>query len=251
MWHSYAWIDGGRYLIMGSNKCCLLIGNTRWHWAKNIEESWSFMHTDPKESYLKVVKETILLWAAVGPIQNALKDYLHPANELILEHIPIKNMPPWLGIDRALGAWGALRKAKVSYTKFKGLLIADAGTVLSITKINSKGEFTGGQLVGGLQLQLSSMANGAQYLNETSLYPINSEPFPFATSDAMRKGSINALIGFLKEAQQLTGYPIWICGGDAPVLLKAIEGKGIEIIHHPNLVLEGMVNILERISQAN
>ena len=72
---------------------------------------------------------------------------------------PLKKIPNWIGIDRALGGWGAFQQAKCKGMHAKGLLLADAGTIFSLTKITANGEFAGGQLVAGLNLQRSTMAS--------------------------------------------------------------------------------------------
>ena len=37
---------------------------------------------------------------------------IDPNKEITLKDIPLLNTPEWLGIDRALGSWGAFQKAK-------------------------------------------------------------------------------------------------------------------------------------------
>ena len=130
-----------------------------------------------------------------------------------------------------------------------GLLIADAGTVLSINRITKNGEFAGGQLIPGLQLQLRAMETGTQNLINPG--PSSSTPAQFAltTAEAMQRGSIQALVGTLIEAIKEANTPLWLCGGDAPILVKELEKRNTEVIHHPNLVLEGMVDIQQRINQ--
>ena len=162
MWYSSTWNDGRRHIKVIFNRHCLLIGNTRWHWAIEDKESWNFLHSTPDIAKLESIDKPLLKWAAVGHIPD--NDLLHPSNQLSIKDVPLMKLPPWLGIDRALGAWGALRRVRKYNVKSKGFIIADAGTVLSLTKIGSNGEFEGGQLVPGLNLQLAAMAKGTKNL---------------------------------------------------------------------------------------
>ena len=77
-----------------------------------------------------------LIWAAVGEVPAALEEAQD--SRLLLDDVPLEGCPPWLGVDRALGAWGAWRRQRSNgYDLEKGLLLADAGTVLSLTLILS------------------------------------------------------------------------------------------------------------------
>ncbi len=228
-------------------RCCLLIGNSRWHWAEQKEGAWHFSHAEPDLGRLESLGGSLLAWAAVGPLPLVVE--LNPIRQLALNHVPLNALPPWLGIDRALGGWGALRRAQDSGKAGRGLLVADAGTVLSLTRVTGDGDFAGGQLVAGLRLQLAAMAHGTKDLNDPGVGPLGSERFPVKTSEAMRRGAIQALLGILLEAQRETKLPIWLCGGDAPLLMEGLRERGSEVFYHPDLVLEGMVDAQARISR--
>ena len=224
-------------------KSFLLIGNSRWHWAFKTKDGCEFVDASVESEYFhNYLNIPLCAWAAVGDIPSNIN--LNPALRIKLQDIPLLNAPSWLGIDRALAAWGALNKAKHSSSMHsQGLLIADAGTILSLTRIAANGKFLGGQLVPGLKLQLTAMAQGAKNLQYPSLDSIPIEQFPMSTEKSMIKGSLQALIGTIIEAQTYTKVPIWLCGGDATLLLKALKARNIDVIHQPNLVLEGMCNI--------
>ena len=228
---------------MKKRRLCLLIGNSRWHWAIKNKEEWDFSHTSPSIEKLSTIEDDFLTWAGVGIIPKT--SLLTSRNRLGLKDIPLKNLPSWIGIDRALGAWGAWQISKSSGISKNGFLVADAGTVLSLTKVNHLGAFDGGQLVPGLKLQLSAMANGTNNLPHPDITSYPSQSFPFETSEAMIKGSIQSLIGTIVEAQALNKAPIWLCGGDAPILYKSLLKRKINIIFRPNLVLEGMANLID------
>tara|TARA_B100001029_G_C15016329_1_gene427592 strand:- start:80 stop:778 length:699 start_codon:yes stop_codon:yes gene_type:complete len=219
----------------------LMIGNTRWHWASKIQEQWKYFHTSPNPIEFKDKDYSQISWASVGPVPNNIR--LCPSKKINIDHIPLTNVPSNLGIDRALASWMAFKKQASLKRKKQGLIVIDAGTILSITKITKKGEFAGGQLISGLSLQLSSMANGALNLETPIIKLIPKETFQSETKNAMIKGAINGLLGLILQIIDETKLPIWLCGGDGPIILNELRKKNIEINFYPNLVLEGMIEI--------
>ena len=224
----------------------LMIGNTRWHWASKVKQHWKYFHTSPNPIEFKYKDYSQLSWASVGPIPKNIK--LCPSRKIKLDHVPLTNLPSNLGIDRALASWSAFKKQSSLKSKEQDLIIIDAGTILSITKITNKGEFAGGQLLSGFRLQLSSMANGAFNLELPIIGKIPEDTFQYDTNNAMIKGSINGLIGLILQIFEETKLPIWLCGGDAPIILNQLKNKNIHINHYPNLVLEGMIDIDQKLN---
>ncbi len=244
MWNTYKPGNQLGILIVHSKENCLMIGNTRWHWACRIKSEWKYFHTSPNPIEFINKEPSQITWAAVGPIPKIIQS--SPARRLSLNDIPLLNVPSNLGIDRALSAWSAFQKASYLSNNKDGLLIVDAGTILSITKITNKGEFAGGQLIAGLKLQLSSMAQGALNLKEPSMKIIPKKTFQYKTEEAMIKGSINCLVGAIAKAYDETNLTIWLCGGDSLIIYKELIDRSINVKYHPNLVLEGMINILNK-----
>ncbi len=223
-----------------------MIGNTRWHWASKIKEHWKYFHTSPNPVEFQYKDFSQLSWASVGPIPENIK--LCPSKQIKLDDVPLINLPSNLGIDRALAAWSAFKKQSFSKHKEQDLIVIDAGTILSVTKITKQGEFSGGQLISGLRLQLSSMANGALNLEAPIIHTIPTKTFQHETNNAMIRGSLNGLIGLILKIFDETKLPIWMCGGDAPIILNELKNKNIDINHSPNLVLEGMIDIDQKIN---
>jgi len=224
----------------------LMIGNTRWHWASKIQEGWKYFHTSPNPTEFKNEDYSQLSWASVGPVPKNIK--LCSSKRINLDDVPLTNLPSKLGIDRALAAWSAYKKQSSLKNKNKDLIVIDAGTILSITKITKKGEFAGGQLISGLRLQLTSMANGALNLETPIIKEIPSETFQYDTNNSMIKGSINGLTGLILQVFEETKLPLWLCGGDAPIILDELKNKEININYYPNLVLEGMIDIKQKLN---
>ena len=233
---------------MNTKKLVLCIGNTRWHWASNHQGVWQYFHTSPDSDKLKTLENPLWVWAAVGEVpQNKI---LKNSQRLLISDVPFLKLPNWVGIDRALASWAAFEKAKTLDIHNNGILLADAGTIFSLTIISSKGEFIGGQLVAGYQLQLDAMVRGAKNLITPALLNNSQEMFPLTTSEAMHAGTLNALLGVLIEAQKKTKMKIWLCGGDSEIIFEAIHQRNldIDIVRYPNLVLEGMIDIKNKLS---
>ena len=221
---------------------CLLIGNSRWHWAEQTGNShWVYQHEAAAPEALEAPSD-LLSWAAVGVIPN--HPGLQSSKRLNLSAIPLQGIPPWLGIDRALAGWGAWRANQNRV----GVLVVDAGTVLSVTRISADGSFSGGLLAAGYGLQLRAMSESTAGLTSTSplvLDPKEQGPFPIETQTAMRAGVQQSLVGLIRQAHEQSPWPIWLCGGDAPQLLpKLQEQLGMEVLHAPNLVMEAMVELI-------
>ena len=224
----------------------LMIGNTRWHWATKIQENWKYFHTTPNPIEFKDKNYSEVSWASVGPIPENLK--LSPSKKINLDDVPLINLPYNLGIDRALASWSAFKKQSSLKSKEQDLIVIDAGTIMSVTRITKEGEFAGGQLISGLRLQLSSMANGSLNLDNPIIKTIPLETFQYETKNAMIRGAINGLLGLILNTFEETKLPIWICGGDAPIILNELKNTKIDINHSPNLVLEGMIDIDQKIN---
>ncbi len=227
----------------------LLIGNTRWHWAVaggddregrgSSGADLRFLHLPPPASAV----DPPLAWAAVGAV---IPEASLPASlRLQLEDVPLAGSPPWLGIDRALAGWWAARLSGGP------VLVADAGTVLSLTRVDGRGRFAGGRLMAGAALQLAAMGSGTAALpsleGDLTAGP---EDWPLATAAAMRRGVVEGLAAAVREAglQARAQEPrcrIMLTGGDGPALLPLLrrwpELRGDALTHHPELCLEALV----------
>ncbi len=110
---------------------------------------------------------------------------------------------------------------------FQGLLLVDAGTVLSLTRVTADGCFGGGQLIPGYRLQLQAMADGTLGLPSTPEDLDNDalqEVFPQQTVAAMQRGVLEAMLASIAAAQQHAQGLLWICGGDAALLKASLVG---------------------------
>ena len=121
------------------------------------------------------------------------------------------------------------------------MLIADFGTILSITKLNTNGSIIGGQLIPGFLTQLKSMEQNTKNLRVPKKYESPTKDFLINTEEAILKGVINSITGVIKSSFNPLNDILITCGGDSQFLTKSLETKTKNIINAPNLVMEGMI----------
>ena len=214
----------------------LLVGNSRLHWAKYSKNQSKFFHTKKEQKVPKNIDLDQLIWASVGKLPNFL---LKEENEIKTKDIQLSNLPDYFGIDRALACLAALKI--IENPLKKDFLIADFGTILSITKLNSDGSIIGGQLIPGFLTQLKSMEQNTKNLKVPKKYDIPIEDFSINTEEAILKGVINSLTGVIDKLFNPAKDILVICGGDSEFLTKFLKTKKENIINAPNLVMEGMI----------
>ena len=231
----------------------LLIGNSRWHWAEHDGSRWRFDHGPQDCARLTAAQQQGgLIWAAVGsvPVEVALEQQ----DRLTSRDVPLPGCPDWLGVDRVLGAWAAWDISQTSGLDLgSGLLLADAGTVLSLTLLDAEGVFVGGQLSPGLRLQLAAMDGGTASLPCPNPVSEPRDRFPRDTASAMVRGALQAMAGAVREAQSCSGACLWICGGDSNALQRELLERGSAsfepvVTTDPDLVLKGLVKWIETFS---
>jgi len=164
---------------------------------------------------------------------------LKEENEIKTKDIQLSNLPDYFGVDRALACLAALNTIKNPLKK--DLLIADFGTILSITKLNSNGSIIGGQLLPGFLTQLKSMEQNTKNLKVPKKYDIPIKDFLINTEEAILKGVINSLTGVINSLFNPEKDILIICGGDSQLLTKSLNTQKENIINAPNLVMEGMI----------
>jgi len=214
----------------------LLVGNSRLHWAKYSKNQSKFFHTKKEEKVPENINLDQLIWASVGKLPNFL---LKKENEIKTQDIQLSNLPDYFGVDRAHACIAALKI--IDNPLKKNLLIADFGTILSITKLNSNGSIIGGQLLPGFLTQLKSMEQNTKNLKVPKKYDIPIKDFLLNTEEAILKGVINSLTGVINSLFNPEKDILIICGGDSQLLTKSLNTQKENIINAPNLVMEGMI----------
>ena len=220
----------------------LLIGNSRWHWAQLQDHSVRIEHGPPDPGRIGTDP---LVWAAVGSVPEPLM--AHQDLRIRLEDVPLPKAPPWLGVDRALGAWMAWRCSQEQQLDCsRGLLLVDAGTVLSLTRVTADGCFGGGQLIPGYRLQLQAMTKrtlGLPSTPEDLDQEALQEVFPQQTVAAMQRGVLEAMLASIAAAQQHAQGLLWICGGDAALLKRHWSGATELLQLEGDLQLQALLSL--------
>ena len=217
----------------------LLIGNSRWHWAEAGAKPWRCWHELPPEDGGPPAVEELRAWAAVGGVPPG--DQLPRQAQLQLADVPLSGMPPWLGVDRALVGWGAWRQ------QGHGVLVADAGTALSLTRVDGSGCFRGGRISAGVGLQLRSLQAHTAQLPAVELERLPQERWPIDTPAAMVQGCVHSVAAAIAQAwtdarQQEPDqrWALWLTGGDAALLLPLLVQQQLEPVLAPDLAMQAL-----------
>ena len=144
--------------------------------------------------------------------------------------------PQQLGIDR----WLALLAAKCNN---KNIIIADAGTALTIDALTDGGKFIGGMIVPGARLMHRALQQQTALTlsdNEESPAPSKKAAAGQNTQSAAAAGMTAAMAGAVLAFRRriLPGAAIIITGGDAVRLLPWLPRA---VLHRPHLVMEGII----------
>lgn len=219
----------------------LVIGNSRLHWAwfqkDNLIETWDNQHLtipvatesiSPEILSLNLRKRALtqlpLYLASVVPKQTKL--WLNYCNltQITLKNIPLKNIYPSLGIDRALAVWGA------GETYGYPCLVIDGGTALTFTGVDHNKQLIGGAILPGLRSQLLSLQQNTAALPKVTL-PLSLPPrWALNTDEAIASGIIHTIVvGILDFIaswnQQFPDAKTILTGGDSELLLQYLQNK--------------------------
>ena len=214
----------------------LLVGNSRLHWAENMQTKYIFFHTQINNKVPHNINLNNLIWASVGKLPDLS---LKQENKISTQDIKLKNLPDHFGVDRALGCLEALKI--IENPSKKELLIADCGTTLSLTKLTAQGSIIGGQIAPGFLTQLRSMEKYTNNLKVPKKFDIPIQDFLINTEDSILKGVSNSLIGLINLSFNPAKDILIMCGGDSQFIGNLLRQKYKEIIITPNLVMEGMI----------
>jgi type III pantothenate kinase len=227
----------------------LAIGNSRLHWAycsgNKLCQAW---HTD----YFQPTAQWRLLALQDNSIPQNLPLYLAsvvPAQTsqwqpfaqqvLTLADLPLHDLYPTLGIDRALAALGA--GEKFGYP----ILVVDGGTALTITGFNADRRLVGGAIWPGLRLQLQALNQGTSAL--PNLQPDWSQVDRWATDTpgAIASGIFHSTLAGIKDfwqdwQQQFPKTVLVVTGGDGEFLYLALKNDLESVEYLASAVFGGM-----------
>ncbi len=239
----------------------LAIGNSRCHWAwfigQELQESWhsSYMIANNWEkqlvlpynfaAHLKIQQRQLadipIYLASVVPAQTKLWQP-HIQRAFTLVDVPLLNLYPTLGIDRALAAYGAGQQ--YGYP----ILVIDGGTALTLTGIDGDRQLVGGAICPGLGLQLQSLSTGTAALPKlqipAALPPRWAQDTPSAIMSGVLHGSIASLQSFIQDwHQQFPDSPVLVTGGDGELICCYLQQRSIPTTYAADLVLLGIAQL--------
>ncbi|MBI3145735.1 MAG: type III pantothenate kinase [Pseudogulbenkiania sp.] len=124
------------------------------------------------------------------------------------------------------------------------VVVACAGTALTVEALTAEGDYLGGLILPGHALMLSSLARGTARLDRV---PGEVVAFPQGTQDALASGAVDALCGAVERMRQRLaastgrGLPeLLLTGGDADRLAPWLAAP-LRIVD--NLVLIGLLKV--------
>ncbi|MFC3532171.1 type III pantothenate kinase [Vogesella facilis] len=143
------------------------------------------------------------------------------------------------GADRWLAVLGARRLLAGD------VVIACAGTALTVEALTAQGDYLGGLILPGYRLMLQALAQNTANLDRAAGMVSD---FPQGTEDALATGAIDALCGAIQRMQQRLaahsgGTPqLLLTGGDAARLAAALPPEARIV---DNLVLYGLASVAD------
>jgi type III pantothenate kinase len=252
--------------LIDSAWLALNIGNSRLHWAlfrnDQIQEKWhtphvvienteDFSHHFSSHRIANLINFTnqsmpqntidCELWiASVVPEQfNYWCDYPR-LNSIQLSDVPIQQLYPTLGIDRALALWGAIQ------TYGSPVLVIDCGTAMTFTGVNEKNELVGGAIAPGVRLQFQALGSHTAALPTIEHFGTLPSRWAKDTVSAIESGILNLLLAGIRDFiadwyQQVGESAIVLTGGDANLIAQFLQLEPVRV--DLDLVFWGMRSV--------
>ncbi len=205
----------------------LVIGNSRLHWGyfedNALKYYWHSPHLlQPSFDFpIKIERVQTLPFyiASVVPSQTLLWQNFTSAKIITLSDIPLNQLYPTLGIDRALAVLGGGKKYGFP------CLVIDGGTALTLTGVDKERNFIGGAILSGLSSQFKGLTASIPTLPQINL-PHHLPPrWGNQTTTAIESGIIYTLLsgiqGFMEDwYKKFPQSTIIFTGGDGNILLR-------------------------------
>jgi type III pantothenate kinase len=166
---------------------------------------------------------------------------------LELSEVPIGlnlHKPTRVGIDRVIGA-AAVNRVRSADTP---ALLISLGTACTVNLISADGVFQGGAILPGLAMSAHALHTGTSSLSKMLIEDLQLPENAVGknTEEAMSAGLFWGMVGAIEKliAEQRracdTPPQLFLTGGDAPVVVEALEASGHRVRLMPHLVLSGI-----------
>ncbi len=161
-------------------------------------------------------------FASVVPTVTAAQFPWPQMRTVTLADIPLQNLYPTLGIDRALVLWGAWQQ--------RPLLVIDGGTAVTLTGVDGTGRLVGGAILPGVALQLQTLQTLGLAVPPTFTDLARwGDSTPAATGSGVLWGLAGAIAGFGHDWQQrFPDSDGILTGGSGPLLQPYLKASGID-----------------------
>ncbi|MGQ9864710.1 MAG: type III pantothenate kinase [Pseudanabaenaceae cyanobacterium] len=173
--------------------------------------------------------------ASVVPTVTAAQFPWPHIRTVTLTDIPLQNLYPTLGIDRALVLWGAWQH--------QPLLAVDGGTALTLTGVDAAGRLVGGAILPGVAAQLQSLQTLGlavpQTLSDLTRW---GDSTPAATGSGVLWGLAGAIAGFVRDWQnRFPDSDGILTGGSGPLLHPYLQASGSDFLRwEPDALFHGL-----------
>lgn len=146
--------------------------------------------------------------------------------------------PDRVGVDRVAAAVAAFADRPPG----QGVVVADAGTAITVDAVDAEGTFLGGMILPGLRLGLTALGGGTSLLPQVALdpaAPLLGRNTPTCLQAGALHGGAALLDGLFERITGLLGTPAtgFLTGGDGPFLARRTTRYAR---HDPGLVLRGL-----------
>jgi type III pantothenate kinase len=236
----------------------LMIGNSRLHWGyfcgQTLLSCVNTSHlTEPLtyEFLQQIFPKTLtksqnyeVCVASVVPRQTELCLNYGNLRIITLKDIPLLDLYPTLGIDRALAVLGAGKKYGFP------CLAIDSGTALTFTGVDRDKKLVGGAILPGLKVQLASLNQRTAALPEVSLPEKLPRMWAKETVESIRSGVIQTILAGIEkfEREWLHLFPdsaVILTGGDADLIRDYQQEKAIKsLLVDKTIIFQGIAAVI-------
>lgn len=236
------------------NSCLkMLVGDE--YFSLNLQNNWQNEFCEIIEKFAKnemrigissvnpkiLAKVMVILQKYTTIKIELMQKIIHQQSEIIKIN-GVENM----GMDRILGLIGAMAKFEPP------LITIDCGTAMTINVVNEEKECLGGAIIAGISTQLRALSYFTEQLPEVLPENIRLSTGK-NTKDAMILGAVSGAAGSVKEIVgqiglldlKINDFPVIITGGEGQILKNALENWEIQTEFFPNLVLEGIIELIK------
>jgi type III pantothenate kinase len=252
-------LNGIRYKLgaadIGNSRIKLLIGSS--YQAFSYDKAWEIMteefltlladgpvmlgYSTVNHGYLNLFKEIASRLPVI--ILKDVREFLPMQTHLQYEQIE------GIGEDRLLGLFGAMHHISPP------LITVDCGTAVTVNAVEGNGKCLGGAIFAGINTQLDGLTVAAEGLNKIDLQT-DIQDLGTNTVQALSTGILKSIAGgiieiisdIFKNEFQGRKVPVFLTGGHAEIIAKALKNAGFPFQVSPTLVLDGIIYLLNDVN---